>query len=152
MVAPQPGNVKPSKDKLRAFRAELTELIPWVTVLKKPRKDCDGLTHKYWKLGFKTRREMTDEERNAYRCSKQGLFRFRALKSEMRGKGGTYCEIHLRTLGIFSSMGEEARYIKWASNNTEIINRVRIKYGLEPMPTVEEVERERRRQASRQSA
>lgn len=148
MVAPASVSARANKDKLRAFRAELTEIIPWVYVLRRPRKRCDGLTSKYWRLGFKTRHKMTPEVVDTYRCTRPGFFRFRALKGFMGGKNGTYCEIHLRMYGIFSTMSEEQRFTKWMLDNTEVVNRIRIKNGLDPMPTAEEVERARRARSS----
>lgn len=128
----------PSKEQLRRFRAELTDLIPWVTVLKRPKKHCAAYTSAWYKLGLKTRVAMTPEGREKYLCKHRGVFHFKGLKGWEGGTTGTYCDVHLRTKGIFATMREDERYIKWVRNNTVIVNRVRMKYGLEPMPTVEE--------------
>jgi hypothetical protein len=143
----EPGSTKPTKDQLRRFRREMTTLIPWVTVLKRPNKRCDAPTSDFWHLGRKTRAALTDQEKETYRCKNSAQYRFRALKGCDGGYNGTYCEIHVRIRGFFASMSEERRFTRWVANNTEIVNRVRIKYGLEPMPTAEEVARARRPQA-----
>lgn len=125
----------PSKEQLRKFRAELSALIPWVTVLKRPKRDCDALTNAWYKLGFKTRRDTPVKDRGKYRCKHKGIFHFRGLKGDWGGITGTYCEIHLRATGIFGTMREEERYQRWCEKNAFTLNALRAKYGLPPVPT-----------------
>lgn len=134
----------PTREQMRKFRAEFTELIPWVTVLKRPKKHCAAFTNHYYKLGFRTRQAMTVDDENRYRCKHRGLFHFTALKSERGGKTGTYCEIHLRTMGIFGSMGEDERFQRWCEKNVFTLNALRTKYDLSPIPTRRELERTNR--------
>jgi len=131
----------PTREQMRKFRAEFTELIPWVNVLKRPKKHCAALTVPYYRLGLKTRRAMTADDLEKYRCRHRGLFHFTALKGERGGKSGTYCETHLRTMGIFSSMREDERFQRWCEKNSFTLNALRTKYGLPPVPTKRELER-----------
>jgi hypothetical protein len=130
----------PSREQLRKFRAEFTELIPWVNVLKRPKAHCAAFTVPYYRLGFKTRRDMTAADESKYRCKHRGLFHFTALKGEHGGKTGTYCETHLRTVCIFASMAEDERFQRWCEKNIFTLNALRVKYGLPPVPTKRELE------------
>lgn len=126
-----------SREKLRAFRAEFTKLIPWVTVLKRPKPRCAAYVSKWYKMSYKKRTALTVEERLEFRCKSRGSFRFRALKWS-GAVTGTYCETHLRTAGIFSTMAEDERFRSWCDENSDQLNALRAKYGLPPVPTLKE--------------
>lgn len=129
----------PGKEQMRRFRAELTDLIPWVTVLKRPKKHCAAYTSAWYKLGLKTRVAMTPEDREKYLCKHRGVFHFKGLNGWEGGTTGTYCDVHLRTKGIFATMREDERYQRWCEKNSFTLNALRAKYGLPPVMVKREV-------------
>ena len=120
----------PTAKQLKEYRLELTGLIPWVSILKRPRAQCTGYRDRPMKARFGPQAEALKEK---YRCKNKGKFRFRGLKREGGGIDGTYCEQHLRTRGIFYSMEEDERFRNWCEKNIDMLNPIRVKYGLEPM-------------------
>lgn len=97
-------------------RQQMVLALPWVTrVARNVAKRCDGL--RYGEMPLYAL-ELSDEERRArWGCKNLGHYRFRSLKPRgawsHRAKDGAYCWSHLVSLGIFYSMEEEARTLRW---------------------------------------
>jgi hypothetical protein len=107
------------------WRQELVEMLPWVTLYKRPRP-CDG--YRWGQMSLKAVHDPELKER--YRCKNQATWRFKASK-RCDGRDGVYCWSHLCVQ--LDSMGEFERGNKYWDAHLDEVNAIRVRGGVNPI-------------------
>lgn len=113
--------------------------LPWVTRLVNPRQCTGFMAHTPLKAVWGDRAgKMTEAEferlKKKYTCKNRAYWKFEGLKLSKRfpyrtDQSGTYCWKHLVHRGVYGSMEEEDRTLKWfKKHDPEIYEIIRPKW------------------------